>query len=230
MFGGYVFSNSLINRLFQFQAWSTVWLFSLLLLFTVSPFFSPTPWFLPSVGKSQAFFRMGLVKSLGSFLIVSLAPSAERLMAGMKSCQWALMNAEFCCCALKSLLSWQGDNGKQILSITQQLNIWNALKYAAYIYSTGKFCPLPLEGQWILNVDILYQQTGSKSLHVTLYHFCLQLRASEVTKCWYWSCVGKVKSEVWVFLNKTQKSEGIESNFSAWWAYWWILCCWKPLH
>lgn len=89
---------------------------------------------------------MGLVKSLGSFPIVSLAPSAERLMAGMKSCQWALMNAEFCCRALKSLLSWQGDNGKQILSITQQLNIWNALKYAAHIYSTGKSCPLPLEG------------------------------------------------------------------------------------
>lgn len=157
MFGGYVFSNSLINRLFQFQAWSTVYLFSLLLPFSVSPFFPPTPWFLPSVGKSQAFFRMGLVESLGPFPIVSLAPSAERLMAGMKSCQWALMNAEFCCSTLKSLLSWQGDNGKQILSTAQQLNIWNALKYAAYICSTGKFCLLLLEGSWILNVGILYQ-------------------------------------------------------------------------
>lgn len=120
--------------------------FSLFFSLSVSPFFPPTPWFLPSVGKSQAFFRMGLVESLGSFPIVSLAPSAERLMAGMKSCQWALMSAEFSCRALKSLLSWQGDNGKQILSITQQLNIWNALKYAACIYSTGKSCPLPLEG------------------------------------------------------------------------------------
>lgn len=45
------------------------------------------PCFLPSVGKSQAFFRIGLVKSFGSFAIMSQAQSAERLIAGMKSCQ-----------------------------------------------------------------------------------------------------------------------------------------------
>lgn len=48
---------------------------------------------------------MGLVQSPGPFAGGSRA-GAERLMAALESCQLSLMNVDFCCWPLKSVLLW----------------------------------------------------------------------------------------------------------------------------
>ena len=65
---------------------------------------SPPPLF-PSIGESGAFFRMGLGQSPGP-LAGGSQSGAERLMAALESCQLSLMNVDFCCWPLKSVLLW----------------------------------------------------------------------------------------------------------------------------
>ena len=66
----------------------------------------PSPTF-PISRESGAFFRMGLARAPGPFAGGSRA-GAERLMAGLESCQLSLMNVDFCCRPLKSVLLWPG--------------------------------------------------------------------------------------------------------------------------
>lgn len=58
------------------------------------------------------------------------------------------MNAEFCSHALKSVLSWQGYDEKQSLSITQQLDIWNT----ADLYSRGKRAVPSLTNRGLMDI------------------------------------------------------------------------------
>lgn len=75
-------------------------------------FFSqPPPPLFPSIGKSPAFFRMGLVQSPGPFAGGSWV-GAERLMAALESCQLSLMNVDFCCSPLKSVPLWSRNNAE----------------------------------------------------------------------------------------------------------------------
>lgn len=56
------------------------------------------------------------------------------------------MNAEFCSCALKSILSWQGDNEKQGLSTTQQLNIGMPQTIQYIFTAQGRLLPYSNRG------------------------------------------------------------------------------------
>lgn len=91
------------------EGWGFVFFASFLLLHP--SFLSlPSPTF-PINRESPAFFRMGLVQSPGPFAGRSWA-GAERLMAVLESCQLSLMNVDFCCWPLKSVLLWSRNNAE----------------------------------------------------------------------------------------------------------------------
>lgn len=90
---------------------------------------SPPPLF-PSLGDSGAFFRMGLVQSPGPFAGGSQA-GAERLMAALESCQLSLMNVDFCCWPLKSVLLWSRTMQKPNRDpprLLRDYSFWNLLE------------------------------------------------------------------------------------------------------
>lgn len=73
---------------------------------------------------------MGLVQSPGPFAGGSQA-GAERLMAALESCQLSLMNVDFCCWPLKSVLLWSRTMQKPNRDPPQLLHdysFWNLLE------------------------------------------------------------------------------------------------------
>lgn len=101
---------------------------------------SPPPLF-PSVGESGAFFRMGLVQSPGP-LAGGSQVSAERLMAVLESCQLSLMNVDFCCWPLKSVLLWSQTMQKLNRDLPQLLHdysFWSFLKCRLCLFGKGLF-------------------------------------------------------------------------------------------
>lgn len=65
---------------------------------------------------------MGLVQSSGPFAGGSW-PGAERLMAALESAQLSLMNVDFCCWPLKSVLLWSRDNTEAKRKPTQPASL-----------------------------------------------------------------------------------------------------------
>lgn len=73
---------------------------------------------------------MGLVQSPGPFAGGSRA-GAERLMAALESCQLSLMNVDFCCWPLKSVLLWSWTMQKPNRDpprLLRDYSFWNLLE------------------------------------------------------------------------------------------------------